>query len=91
MGLADEHRPRDPRTIGDDDVAPVIAQTLEETARDATHWSTRSIDKATGLSRSSISRIWRAFRLQPHRVETFKLSADPFLVDRVRDAVGLYL
>ncbi len=69
----------------------MIVKTLEETPKNATHWSTRSMAAATGMSQSAISRIWRAFGLQPHRAETFKLSKDPLFVDRVRDVVGLYL
>jgi len=76
-GLLDEPRPGAPRTIADTDVERVIALTLESAPRDATHWSTRSMAAATGYSQSSISRIWRAFALAPHRSETFKLSTDP--------------
>jgi transposase len=90
-GLHDEPRPGAPRTISDDDVEAVIVRTLEETPVDATHWSTRSMAKATGMSQSAVSRIWRAFGLKPHLVDTFKLSPDPFFVDKVRDVVGLYL
>jgi transposase len=90
-GLLDEPRPGAPRTISDEDVERVIARTLESTPRDATHWSTRSMAKASGLSPSAIGRIWRAFALQPHRTETFKLSKDPLFVEKVRDIVGLYL
>ena len=90
-GLHDEPRPGAPRTIGDDDVEAVIVKTLEETPRDATHWSTRSMAKATGMSQSAVSRIWRAFGLKPHLVETFKLSPDPLFVEKVRDVVGLYI
>jgi transposase len=90
-GLADEPRPGTPRTISDDDVEAVIVKTLESTPRDATHWSTRSMAAATGMSQSAISRIWRAFGLKPHLVETFKLSPDPQFIDKVRDIVGLYL
>jgi transposase len=90
-GLLDEARPGAPRKITDAHVEQVIAKTLESTPRDATHWSTRSMAKATGLSQSAISRIWRAFSLQPHRQETFKLSRDPLFVDKVRDIVGLYM
>lgn len=90
-GLYDEPRPGAPRTITDDQVEQVIIRTLETTPRGATHWSTRDMAKAVDLSRMAISRIWRAFGLQPHRSETFKLSNDPLLVDKVRDIVGLYL
>jgi transposase len=90
-GLYDEPRPGAPRTITDETVEQVVVQTLETTPYGATHWSTRSLAKATGLSRMTISRAWRAFRLQPHRRETFKLSPDPLLIDKVRDIVGLYL
>lgn len=90
-GLVDAPRPGVERQITDEDVERVIAKTLEETPRDATHWSTRSMAEATGISKSSISRIWRAFSLQPHRVDTFKLSNDPLFVSKVRDIVGLYM
>ncbi|MEM8884895.1 MAG: IS630 family transposase [Planctomycetota bacterium] len=90
-GLLDEPRPGAPRKITDADVERVITLTLESKPRDATHWSTRSMAEEVGLSQSAISRIWRAFSLQPHRTETFKLSNDPLFVDKVRDIVGLYL
>ena len=90
-GLHDEPRPGTPRTISDDDVEAVIVKTLEETPVDATHWSTRSMAKATGMSQSAVSRIWRAFGLKPHLVDTFKLGPDPLFVDKVRDIVGLYI
>jgi transposase len=90
-GLLDEPRPGAPRKITDAQIEDVIVRTLESTPRGATHWSTRDMAKATGLSAMAISRIWRAFDLQPHRVETFKLSPDPQLIDKVRDIVGLYL
>ena len=90
-GLLDEPRPGAPRQISDRDVERVITKTLEATPKDATHWSTRSMAKASGLTQSAISRIWRAFALQPHRAETFKLSKDPFFIEKVRDIVGLYL
>jgi len=90
-GLTDEPRPGAPRTVSDDQVEDVIIRTLETTPRGATHWSVRGMAEASGLSRMTISRIWRAFGLQPHRSETFKLSPDPLLVDKVRDIVGLYL
>lgn len=90
-GLHDEPRPGAPRTLGDDAVELIVVKTLEETPADATHWSTRSMAKATGMSQSAVSRIWRAFGLKPHLVETFKLSPDPLFVDKVRDIVGLYV
>ena len=90
-GLTDEPRPGAPRRITDTQVEDVVVRTLESTPPGATHWSTRGMAKATGLSHTTISRIWRAFGLQPHRTETFKLSPDPFLIDKVRDIVGLYV
>jgi transposase len=90
-GLADEPRPGAPREITDTQVEDLITRTLESTPPQATHWSTRAMARATKLSRPTISRIWRAFGLQPHRTETFKLSTDPFFVEKVRDLVGLYL
>ena len=90
-GLLDEPRPGAPRTITDADVERVVTQTLESKPPNATHWSTRGMAQASGLSQSAISRIWRAFALQPHRTETFKLSTDPLFIDKVRDVVGLYL
>lgn len=90
-GLLDEPRPGAPRTITDEHVEMVIGKTLNETPRDATHWSTRSMARATGLTQTAISRIWRAFNLQPHRTETFKLSKDPQFIEKVRDVVGLYM
>ena len=90
-GLLDEPRPGAPRTLSDEDVERVITLTLETTPRDATHWSTRSMAKRAGLTQSAISRIWRAFALQPHRSESFKLSSDPLFIEKVRDVVGLYL
>jgi transposase len=89
--LLDEPRPGAPREIEDEEVERVIALTLESTPKDATHWSTRSMAAASGMTQSTVSRIWRAFGLQPHRVETFKLSRDPLFVEKVRDIVGLYL
>lgn len=90
-GLLDEPRPGAPRTIADEDVERVVAMTLEGAPRDATHWSTRSMAAVTGMTQTAISRIWRAFALQPHRTETFKLSTDPYFIEKVRDIVGLYL
>ena len=90
-GLSDEPRSGRPRAVTDEDVERVITLTLETTPKDATHWSTRSMAQRSGLSHTTVSRIWRAFALQPHRTETFKLSADPFFIEKVRDIVGLYL
>jgi transposase len=91
-GLFDEPRPGHPRTITDDQVEEVIVKTLEDKpANGATHWSTRSMAQALGMSQTSISLIWRAFGLQPHRAESFKLSTDPLFVDKVKDICGLYL
>src|SRR6266540_2999955 len=90
-GLLDEPRPGAPRQIRDEDVERVLTVTLESAPRDATHWSTRSMAKMSGLSQTAVSRIWRAFALQPHRSETFKLSKDPLFIEKVRDIVGLYL
>lgn len=90
-GLYDEPRPGARRQITDEQIEQVIIRTLESTPRGATQWSTRGMAKASGLSNASISRIWRAFGLQPHRTETFKLSKDPLLIDKVRDIVGLYM
>jgi transposase len=90
-GLYDEPRPGAPRTIDDAAVERVLIRTLETTPRGQTHWSLRGMAQATGLSRMTISRIWHAFGLQPHRSETFKLSPDPLLIEKVRDIVGLYM
>ena len=91
-GLSDEPRPGRPRTIADEQVEQVITKTLEEPppSHDS-HWSTRSMARATGMSQTAVSRIWRAFELKPHLVETWKLSTDPQFIDKVRDIVGLYL
>ena len=90
-GLTDEPRPGRPRTITDEQVDAVITTTLETTPKDATHWSTRSMAKQVGLTQTAVSRIWRAFGLQPHRQESFKLSRDPLFIEKVHDVVGLYL
>ncbi len=90
-GLLDEPRPGAPRKISDVDVERLLTLTLEKRPPDATHWSTRSMAKRCGLSQSTVSRIWRAFALQPHRAETFQLSKDPLFIEKVRDIVGLYL
>jgi len=90
-GLLDEPRPGRPRTVTDAQVEEVIVKTLETTPKDATHWSTRSMASEVGLTQSAVHRVWRAFGLQPHRQETWKLSKDPQFVDKVKDVVGLYL
>jgi len=90
-GLLDEPRPGAPRTISDDDVEAAVVKTLESTPRGATHWSTRQLARAVGMSKSSIQRIWHAFGLKPHRTESFQLSKDPLLIEKVRDIVGLYM
>jgi transposase len=90
-GLLDEPRPGAPRQVGDAHIEQVVRLTLESTPADATHWSTRAMAKRSGLSQTMVGRIWRAFGLQPHRVEGFKLSKDPRFIEKVRDIVGLYL
>jgi transposase/AraC-like DNA-binding protein len=90
-GLVDEPRPGRPRTVSDTDVERLITETLESTPKDATHWSTRSMATHLGMSQSTVSRVWRAFGLAPHKIDTWKLSKDPLFVDKVRDVVGLYL
>jgi transposase len=90
-GLTDEPRPGAPRSITDEQVERAVNRTLESKPKDATHWSTRGLARALGLSQTAVSRIWRAFGLKPHLRETFKLSTDPFFVEKVRDVVGLYL
>lgn len=89
-GLLDEPRPGAPRRISDRQVEQVVVRTLEEKPEGETHWSTRSMARASGLSAPTIHRIWKTFGLQPHRSSTFKLSPDPLLIDKVRDIVGLY-
>src|ERR671910_424893 len=90
-GLLDEPRPGGPRSISDEQIEQVLVATLERTPKDATHWSRASMAAEAGLSRSTVGRIWRAFGLQPHLVDTFKLSSDPLFIEKVRDVVGLYL
>ena len=90
-GLQDEPRPGVERTVTDEQVEQLIVKTLETKPPGATHWSTRSMAAHTGISKSSVSRIWQAFGLKPHRAETFKLSTDPQFIEKVRDIVGLYM
>jgi transposase len=90
-GLLDEPRPGAPRSITDTEVEEVITQTLESMPENSTHWSSRLMAKKTGLSQTAIVRIWRAFGLQPHRVENFRFSKNPQFVEKVRDIVGLYM
>ncbi|MEO5569212.1 MAG: IS630 family transposase [Gemmatimonadaceae bacterium] len=90
-GLYDEPRVGGPRTVSDAAVEAVVVQTLESTPPGETHWSTRRLAAKAGLSHAMVGRIWRAFGLKPHLVESFKLSPDPQLVDKVRDVVGLYM
>jgi transposase len=90
-GLYDEPRVGAPRTISDEQVEAIIVKTLETTPSGETHWSTRSMAKAAGVSHTMVGRIWRTFRLQPHRTESFKISPDPQLVEKIRDVVGLYV
>ena len=90
-GLLDEPRPGAPRQVSDEQIERVLRRTLESTPADATHWSTRAMAKRSGLSQTMVSRIWRAFALQPHRFKAFKLSKDPLLIEKVRDIAGLYL
>ena len=91
QGLYDEPRPGGPRSIGDEQVAALIRKTLRTKPKDATHWTCRSIAEQTKLSKSTVQRVWQAFGLQPHRQKHFKISTDPFFVEKVRDIVGLYL
>src|SRR5690606_9479058 len=90
-GLIDEPRPGAPRTISDADVEAVVVRTLEEAPTDATHWSTRDLAAKSGISASSVGRIWKAFGLKPWLTDGFKLSTDPQFVDKVRDVVGIYM
>jgi putative transposase len=90
-GLYDELRPGGPRSIEDEQIAELIRKTIDTKPKDSTHWTCRSIAAETQLSKSTVQRIWKAFGLQPHRQKHFKLSTDPFFVEKVRDIVGLYL
>jgi transposase len=90
-GLCDEPRPGAPRKISDEQLEAVVVATLERTPKDATHWSRASMAAESGLSRSTVGRIWKTFGLKPHQADTFKLSNDPQFIDKVRDIVGLYL
>lgn len=90
-GLTDDPRPGAPRSVTDAQVEAAVTRTLEAVPKDATHWSTRTLGRELGLSQTAVSRIWRAFGLKPHRHGTFRLSTDPFFVEKVRDVVGLYL
>lgn len=90
-GLHDELRPGRPRSISDERVARLVRRTLDSKPVDGTHWSIRQMAQETRLTKSTVHRIWQAFGLQPHRQRHFKLSNDPFFVEKVRDIVGLYL
>ncbi|MEK9138267.1 MAG: IS630 family transposase, partial [Bacteroidota bacterium] len=91
QGLHDELKPGRPRTISDERVASLVRKTLETKPKDGTHWTVRTIARQARLSHATVHRIWQAFGLQPHRQKHFKLSTDPFFVERLRDIVGLYL
>ena len=92
MGLYDERRPGKPRSIEDDEVMVLLRKTVDtEPADGSTHWSCRSMADTTGVSKSTVHRVWKAFNIQPHRQKHFKLSTDPFFVEKVHDIVGLYL
>src|SRR5256886_459603 len=90
-GLVDEPRPGAPRSVLDDKVEEIVRRTIEETPPEATHWSTRSLAGRVGVSAATVGRVWQAFGLKPHLLETFKISTDPLFVEKVRDVVGLYL
>jgi putative transposase len=91
QGLYDEPRPGGPRSIGDEQIATLLRKTLKTKPKDGTHWTCRSIAAEAKLSKSTVQRVWKAFGLQPHRQKHFKISTDPFFVEKVRDIVGLYL
>jgi transposase len=90
-GLVDEPRPGGPRTISDEQIEAVVVVRLERAPNDATHWSRASMATKTGLSKSTIGRIWKTFGLKPHQIDTFRLSNDPQFIDKVRDVVALYV
>jgi len=90
-GLTDAPRPNVHRKLSDERVEEIIRTTLRSSPPGATHWSTRKMARVSGVSQSSVSRVWRAFQLKPHRRDTFTLSTDEFFVEKVRDIVGLYL
>ncbi|GAB41600.1 hypothetical protein GOSPT_139_00070 [Gordonia sputi NBRC 100414] len=90
-GLLDEPRPGRPRTVDDEQIKDLITATLETTPKNATHWSTRSMAEYLGMSQSTVSRVWRAFGLAPHKQDSWKLSKDPMFTEKVRDVVGLYM
>lgn len=90
-GLSDLPRSGPPRTIGDEQVQQLVEKTLHSKPEASTHWSTRKMAQEMGISHDSVSRIWRAFGLKPHRASTFQISTDPYYVDKVRDVVGLYM
>ncbi len=91
MGLYDEQKPGGPRSIADERIATLICKTIKSKPVGRTQWSCRAIAKETGISKSTVQRVWHAFGIQPHRQKHFKLSTDPFFVEKVRDIVGLYL
>lgn len=90
-GLHDELRPGRPRSIGDEKLAELLKKTLESKPKNATHWSCRSMAEQLDISKDSVQRIWNGFMIQPHRQSHFKISNDPFFIEKVRDIVGLYL
>lgn len=90
-GLTDAPRSGAPRQLTDERIVEIVERTVSTKPKSATQWSSRGMESETGVSRSSIQRIWHAYGLQPHRIETFKLSTDPFFVEKTRDIVGLYL
>lgn len=91
VGLHDDPRPGRPRTVTDAKVESILTTTLETKPADATHWSIRSLARTVGASQTTVSRVWRAYGIKPHLVDSFKLSPDPLFIDKVHDIVGLYL